>query len=79
MFATGHPFINMEYDDITFHWKIRRKDAEVKFGISLNYNEFNNKVEVAGITDKSLAGEKNRCLNTFPSTSSFVLKIRRYH
>ena len=46
----------------------------MKFGISLNFDEFNDKVEVAGIVDKRLAGEKNRCLSTFPSTRSHALK-----
>ena len=46
----------------------------MKFGISLNFDEFNNKVEVAGIVDNSLAGEKNRCVSTFPSTRSYALK-----
>ena len=47
----------------------------MKFGISLNFDEFNDKVEVAGIVDKSLAGEKNRRLSTFPSTCSQALRI----
>ena len=46
----------------------------MKFGISLNFDEFNNRVEVADIADKSLAGEKNRCLSTFPSMRSYALK-----
>ena len=46
----------------------------MKFGISLNFDEYNNRVEVADIVDKSLAGEKNRCLSTFPLTRSYALK-----
>ena len=44
----------------------QRRDSEVKLGISLNFDESNNKVEVAGISDESLAGEKNRRLSEIP-------------
>ena len=64
----------MEADNITFQWTIWRKNTEVKFGISLNFDERNNKVEVASVADRSLAGEKNRCLNIYPSTHSYALK-----
>ena len=37
----------------------QRRNSDVKFGISLNFDESNNLVEVAGIYDKSLAEEKN--------------------
>ena len=47
---------------------------EEKFGISLNFDEFHNMVEVANIAFKSLAEEKNHCLSTFPSTHSYALK-----
>ena len=46
----------------------------MNFGISLNFDEFNKRVEMAGIVDKSLAEDKNRCLSTFPSTRSYALK-----
>ena len=65
----------MESDDVTFQWMEWQDDAEVKFGISLNFDEFNNGMEVTDIVDKSLAEEKNRCLNTFPSTRSHALKF----
>ena len=40
----------------------------------LNFDESNDKVEVAGIVDESLAGEKNRRLSAFLSTCSHTLK-----
>ena len=47
---------------------------EEKFGISLNFDESHNRVEVASIAYKSLAEEKNHYLNTFPSKHSYALK-----
>ena len=47
---------------------------EEKFGISLNFDEFHNRVEVANIAYKSLAEEKNHRLSMPPSTNSFDLK-----
>ena len=52
----------------------RRRTPRVKFGISLNFDEFNNKVEVAGISDESLAGEKNRRLGEIPGAYSYALQ-----
>ena len=52
----------------------QRRDSEVKFGISLNFDESNNKVEVAGISDESLAGEKNRRLSEIPGAYSYALQ-----
>ena len=46
----------------------------MKFSISLNFDDFNNRVEVADIVDKSLDEEKDCYLNTFPSTCSYALK-----
>ena len=64
----------METDPFTFQWMTQRRDSEVKFGISLNFDESNNKVEVAGIYDKSLAGEKNRRLSEIPGAYSYALQ-----
>ena len=65
----------MDENPFTFQWMTWRNDPEAKLGISLNFDEFNDKVEVAGIVDESLAGEKNRRLNAFPSTRNCTLKI----
>ena len=73
-FLIEHSFTLMETDPFTFQWMTWRRDPEVKFGISLNFDESNDKVEVAGIADESLAGEKNRRLSTFPSTRGCTLK-----
>ena len=74
VFPTGHSFTLMETDPFTFQWMTWRRDSEVKFGISLNFDEFNNEVEVAGISDESLAGEKNRRLSEIPGAYSYVLQ-----
>ena len=52
----------------------QRRDSEVKFGISLNFDESNNMVEVACIYDKSLAGGKNRRLGEIPGAYSYALQ-----
>ena len=72
VFPIGHPFTLMETDPFVFQWMTWRRDSEVKFGISLNFDEFNNKVEVAGISHESLAGEKNRRLSEIPAACSYV-------
>ena len=59
---------NMNAKDYTFQWMTERDNADVKLGISLNFDESNGKIEVAGIADKSLAGEKNRCMTTHSHT-----------
>ena len=46
----------------------------MKLGISLNFDEFNDKVEVAGISDESLTGERNRRLSEIPAECSHVLQ-----
>ena len=51
-----------------------RKDSEMKFGISMNFDESNNKVEVAGISDESVGGEKNRRLSEIPAACSYALQ-----
>ena len=43
----------------------------MKFGISLNFDESNNKVEVAGISDESLTGER---LSEIPGAYSYALQ-----
>ena len=72
-FPTEYLFTSMETDHFTFDWKTWRKNPEVKFGISLNFDEFNNKVEVASVADRSLAGEKNRRLSEIPAACSHIL------
>ena len=57
-----------------FTWTVWRRNVEEKFGISLNSDEFHNRVEVANIAYKSLAEEKNHRLSMFPSTNSYALK-----
>ena len=70
---TEYLFISMETDYFTFNWKTWRRNPEVKFGISLNFDESNNKVEVASVADRSLAGEKNRRLSEIPAACSYIL------
>ena len=74
VFLAGYSSTLMGTDPFTFQWVTWREDPEVKFGISLNFDEFNNKVEVADISDESLAGEKNRRLSEIPAACSHVLQ-----
>ena len=64
----------MKANPFVFQWMVWRKDPEARFGISLNFDEANDKVEVASIANESLAGEKNRRLSTFPSTRGCALR-----
>ena len=50
-------------------------NMEEEFDISLNFDEFHNRLEVANITYESLSEEENNCLSMFPLTYGYVLKF----
>ena len=64
----------MDTDPFTFQWVTQRKDCDIKFGISLNFDESNDLVEVADIYGESLAEEKNRRLSEIPGAYSYALQ-----
>ena len=47
---------------------------EEAFDISMKFDEFHDRVDVANIAYKSLSGEKNHCLSMFTPTYSYALK-----
>ena len=72
--AEGENLSPMETNPFVFQWMVWRKDPEARFGISLNFDEANDKVEVASIENESLAGEENHRLSTFSSTRGCALR-----
>ena len=65
---------NMETKKFTYQWIATRGCANEKFGISLNFDERNNEVEIASIAQRSIAAAKNHLLDTYPSTFYFALQ-----
>ena len=65
---------NMETQKYTYQWVATRGCANEKFGISLNFDERNNEVEIASIAQRSIATAKNHLLDTYPSTYNFTLQ-----
>ena len=53
----------MSADSFTFLWENQRKNCDTKFGLSWNFGEFNDLVEVTNIYGESFAEEKNRRLS----------------
>ena len=61
-------------DPFTFHWAIQRENADANLGASLNFDEFNDLVEVTDIYGESLAGERNRQMSELPGGCSNALQ-----
>ena len=72
--SAEHDEMTMERYTLGFLWTAQRKDHEEKFGISLNFDESRNKIEVASVAELSLAAEQNHNLNMHPQTSAYSLQ-----
>uniref|UniRef100_A0A7S1F1M7 PDZ domain-containing protein n=1 Tax=Noctiluca scintillans TaxID=2966 RepID=A0A7S1F1M7_NOCSC len=67
-------FPPMGMDPFTFQWVTWRRETDRKLGISINFDEQNNLIQVASISESSLAGEKNRSIQAMPEVCSQDLR-----
>ena len=63
-------FPPMDMDPFTFQWVTWRRETDRKLGIFIDSDEQNNFVQVAGISEISLTGEKNRSSQAMPDVCS---------